>query len=54
MKKTLTPLNDVYMRRAQHMTRALNDVALQHNVALNARRAMLSMHFAGATETYMA
>jgi len=35
MKKTLTPLNDVYMRRAQHTPRARDNMIDQHEDVLN-------------------
>jgi hypothetical protein len=34
MKKTLTPLNDVYMRAALHMKRARDDMFNHHEDAL--------------------
>jgi hypothetical protein len=36
MKKTLTALNDVYMRNARHLDRARYAAILRRDVALNA------------------
>ena len=51
MKKTLTPLNDVYMRRSQNIKCARDDGFLQHDVAVDARRAPLPMNFADVAKT---
>src|SRR5471030_2098809 len=53
MKKTLTPLNDVYMRAPQHMKRARDDMHDRHDDVCNARHASLSKHFANVAKTSM-
>jgi hypothetical protein len=53
MKKTLTPLNDVYMRRAQHLPRARDNAFDRHNVALIARAAKLRMQIANVAKCSM-
>jgi hypothetical protein len=51
MKKTLTPLADVYMRHAQDMKHALNSITLQHDDALTTRCATAAIHFAHIEKT---
>jgi hypothetical protein len=51
MKKTLTPLADVYMRHAQDMKRALDNIALQRDDALMSRYATTAIHFAHIAKT---
>jgi len=51
MKKTLTPLNDVYMRAMLHMNCARDDQFLARNVALIARRAMTPPEFFDVVKT---
>jgi len=46
MKKTLTPLNDVCIRAAQHMPRARDDMFNQHENDLYARAATARMKIA--------
>src|SRR5471030_3377576 len=46
MKKTLTPLNDVYMRAPQDMKHALDNIARQHDDALTTQCATPMIHFA--------
>jgi hypothetical protein len=51
MKKTLTQLNDVYMRHAQDKERALDDITLQRDDVLTTRCAMSAIHFAHVAKT---
>jgi hypothetical protein len=54
MKKTLTPLNDVYMRHAQDMKRARDNITLQRDDALTTRCATPTIHFAHIVKTQTA
>ena len=51
MKKTLTPLNDVYMRTPQDMKRARDDMRDRHDDDCNTMRASLSKHFVDVEKT---
>jgi hypothetical protein len=53
MKKTLTPLNDVYTRRAQHLPRARDNAFNRHDVALIARAAKSQMQIVNVAKRSM-
>jgi hypothetical protein len=53
MKKTLTPLNDVYMRAAFHMKRARDDMFNHHQDALTQQATTQRAHVAIVPKTTM-